>query len=39
MAYGWDDHDYGPNNSFRQAPGQGAAQQVYREYVSHYDLA
>jgi len=39
MAYGWDDHDYGPNNSFRQAPGQGAAQQVYREYVPHYDLA
>ncbi|MFB6232086.1 MAG: alkaline phosphatase [Salinibacter sp.] len=39
LAYVWDDHDYGPNNSSRQAPGQRVAQQVYREYVPHYDLA
>ena len=39
IAYMWDDHDYGPNNSSRQAPGQAAVQQVYREYVPHYPLA
>jgi len=39
LAYVWDDHDYGPNNSSRRAPGQDVAQQVYREYVPHYDLA
>lgn len=39
LAYMWDDHDYGPNNSSRQAPGQDVAQQVYREYVPHYPLA
>jgi len=39
IAYIWDDHDYGPNNSSRRAPGQDAAQQVYREFVPHYPLA
>ncbi len=39
LAYVWDDHDYGPNNSSRRAPGQDAARDVYREYVPHYDLA
>ena len=39
VAYMWDDHDYGPNNSSRQAPGQDAAQQAYRDYVPHYPLA
>ena len=39
LAYVWDDHDYGPNNSSRRAPGQDAAQHVYREYVPHYALA
>jgi alkaline phosphatase D len=39
LAYVWDDHDYGPNNSSRAAPGQNAAQRVYREYVPHYPLA
>ena len=39
LAYVWDDHDYGPNNSSRRAPGQDVAQQVYREYVPHYHLA
>jgi len=36
LAYMWDDHDYGPNNSSRRAPGQDAARRVYREYVPHY---
>ena len=39
LAYVWDDHDYGPNNSSRRAPGQSTAQQVYREYVPHYPLS
>jgi alkaline phosphatase D len=39
ITYVWDDHDYGPNNSSRAAPGQDAAQQAYREYVPHYPLA
>lgn len=38
LAYVWDDHDYGPNNSSRQAPGKNAAQQTYRAYVPHYTL-
>jgi len=38
LAYVWDDHDYGPNNSSRRAPGQATAQRVYREYVPHYPL-
>lgn len=38
LAYMWDDHDYGPNNSSRRARGQDAAQQVYREFVPHYEL-
>jgi len=36
LAYMWDDHDYGPNNSSREAPGQNTARRVYREYVPHY---
>jgi len=39
LAYVWDDHDYGPNNSSRRAPGRDVAQRVYREYVPHYPLA
>jgi alkaline phosphatase D len=38
IAYMWDDHDYGPNNSSRRAPGQHAAQRMYRAYVPHYPL-
>lgn len=38
LAYMWDDHDYGPNNSSRAAPGQNAAQRTYRTYVPHYPL-
>ena len=39
IAYVWDDHDYGPNDSNRNAPGRAAAITAYREYVPHYDLA
>jgi alkaline phosphatase D len=38
IAYVWDDHDYGPNNSSRRAPGQDVAQQMYRAFVPHYAL-
>ena len=34
----WDDHDYGPNNSDRGAPGRSAALAAYREHVPHYPL-
>ena len=39
IAYMWDDHDYGPNNSDSTAPGQLAARLTYQEYVPHYPLA
>lgn len=39
FAYVWDDHDYGPNDSNRDAPGRPAAMKAYREYVPHYELA
>lgn len=39
LAYVWDDHDYGPNNSDSTAPGRAAARATYREYVPHYPLA
>lgn len=37
-AYVWDDHDFGPNDADRTAPGRHAAHRVYREYVPHYPL-
>ncbi len=39
IAYTWDDHDYGPNNSDRRAPGRDAARQAYQEMIPHYPLA
>jgi alkaline phosphatase D len=39
IAYVWDDHDYGPNNSSRRSPAQDVAQTAYRTYVPHYPLA
>ncbi len=39
IAYIWDDHDYGPNNSDSTAPGRPAARLTYQEYVPHYPLA
>jgi len=34
----WDDHDYGPNNSDRTAPGRQASRQAYHEAIPHYPL-
>ncbi len=39
IAYIWDDHDYGPNDSDRLAKGRPAAMKVYRQYVPHYPLS
>lgn len=39
IAYVWDDHDFGPDNADRTAPGRNAAMVAYREYVPHYELA
>ncbi len=39
LAYIWDDHDFGPNNSDSTAPGRAASRATYREYVPHYPLA
>ena len=39
IAYIWDDHDFGPNNSDSTAPGKMAARLTYQEYVPHYPLA
>lgn len=38
IVYIWDDHDFGPNDADRTAPGQEAARLVYRELVPHYPL-
>lgn len=39
VAYVWDDHDYGPNDSDRTAPGRDAAIANYDAVVPHYPLA
>lgn len=38
IAYLWDDHDFGGNNSDANSASAPAAQASYREYVPHYDL-
>ncbi len=38
IAYVWDDHDYGENDSGGDAPGRSAVRRVYREMVPHYPL-
>jgi len=38
LAYLWDDHDYGTNDSNMNAPARPAAIQVYRERVPAYPL-
>lgn len=38
IAYMWDDHDYGPNNSKKDSPTRTAACLTYREYAPHYPL-
>lgn len=46
LAYMWDDHDYGPNNSSGLSPNQDGnvacrsiAKESFRNYVPHYPLA
>jgi len=39
MAYTWDDHDFGPNNSDSTSPSRTASRLTYQEYVPHYPLA
>jgi phosphodiesterase/alkaline phosphatase D-like protein len=39
IAYTWDDHDYGPNDSDTLSPGKAAAYRAFREYVPHRPLA
>lgn len=39
IAYMWDDHDFGPNDSNRTSPSRPAAHAAYRMYVPHYPLA
>jgi membrane-associated phospholipid phosphatase len=39
VAYVWDDHDYGGNDSDRSSPIRESAQAVYRSYVPHGPLA
>lgn len=39
IAYMWDDHDYGPNDSDSTAPGREAAIATYQQLVPHYPLA
>ena len=46
IAYMWDDHDYGPNNSSGISPNQDGksacrpeAYESYKNYVPHYELA
>ncbi|WP_322796413.1 alkaline phosphatase D family protein [Tepidiforma sp.] len=38
VAYTWDDHDYGGNDSARTTRSRPAARAVYREIVPHYPL-
>ena len=38
IAYIWDDHDFGPNDSNRESPGRPAAMSTYRDLVPSYDL-
>lgn len=39
IAYVWDDHDFGPNNSDRTSPSRAASHAAYRELVPHYPIA
>ena len=38
LAYMWDDHDYGANDSDKNSPSRLAARLTYQEYVPHYPL-
>jgi len=38
FVYIWDDHDFGPNNSDKTAPGRLQSGKAYRECIPHYPL-
>ncbi len=38
IAYVWDDHDYGENDSAGDAPGRAAVRRAYRQVVPHHPL-
>lgn len=38
VAYVWDDHDYGPNDSDATSPSRPAAMAMYRSFVPHYPM-
>lgn len=38
FVYIWDDHDYGPNNSDKTAPGRLESGRAYRECIPHYPM-
>jgi phosphodiesterase/alkaline phosphatase D-like protein len=38
IAYIWDDHDYGPNDSDASSQSRPAAWSSYRSHVPHYEL-
>lgn len=35
----WDDHDYGPNDSDKDASGKANSLQAFKEFTAHHDLA
>lgn len=39
LAYTWDDHDFGPNNSDRTSPSRSAALRAYRTFLPHYPMS
>ncbi|RCW36821.1 phosphodiesterase/alkaline phosphatase D-like protein [Marinilabilia salmonicolor] len=38
LTFIWDDHDFGPNNSDKTAPGRMESGKAYRECIPHYSL-
>mmetsp|Transcript_9144 Transcript_9144/g.19779 ORF Transcript_9144/g.19779 Transcript_9144/m.19779 type:complete len:475 (-) Transcript_9144:60-1484(-) len=38
VAYMWDDHDFGPNNSHEGSPGRESSIRAFLETVAHYPL-
>lgn len=39
IAYTWDDHDFGPNDSDATSPSRSASRIAYQRFVPHYPLA
>ena len=38
LAYIYDDHDFGPNDTDSRSPSRAASRTVYREYAPHFPL-